>query len=335
MPWFRRGPTDAPPKGPDPLLGRGFAQYVTEDEAQCLRDQEALERGTIPEGAKRRVERTVKGDMPWMSTLSVHELFLGELLRIEPVVQVAGSCYYHASTDSRNRVYLDGNLDAANLVRAYYQAKDISLERLREEARDAGAHAVIDAKYHFKREETLVHFSVVGTAVRFKGLRQPRHALVSALSADDFYRLWQRGWMPMNMALGYHWHCMPVGYRTRSSTYSWYNQEVTTVTNKLMETRRHAMERMRQDAAQAGRADGLVGVSVESKIEETEILFSRGAGWDSGVTIDGTFFPYEPSGTVEIPAFNTEFFATGTAVARLSQSPVKADEVQAVLETRG
>ncbi len=335
MPWFRRPQNDANTTGPDPLAGRGFAQYAMEDAQQCLQDQEALERGTIPDSAKRRVERTVKGEMPWMSTLSVHELFLGEILRIEPVVQVAGSCYYHASTDSRNRVYLDSNLDATNLVRAYYQAKDISLERLREEARAAGAHAVIDAKYHFKREETLVHFSVVGTAVRFQGLRKPQHPLVSTLSADDFYRLWQRGWMPMNMALGYHWHCMPVGYRTRSSTFSWYNQEVTTVTEKLMETRRHAMDRMRQDAAHAGRADGLVGVTVESKIEETEIIFSRGAGWDSGVTIDGTYFPYEASGMVEVPAFNTEFFATGTAVARLSQSPLKADEIQAVLGAQG
>lgn len=331
MPWFRRSSNSPDSSGEDPLAGRGFMQYVAEDAQKCQADQDALERGTIPEGAKRRVQRTVSGEMPWMSTLSVSELFLAELLRIEPIVQVAGSCYYHASTDNRNRIYLDSNLDATNLVRAYYQAKDISLERLREEARDAGAHAVIDAKHHFKREDTLVHFSIVGTAVRFKGLNVPRHPLVSSLSADDFYRLWQRGWMPMNFALGYHWHCMPVGYRTRSSTFSWYNQEVTSVTDRLMETRRQAMERMRQDAAQTARADGLVGVAVESRIEETELLFSRGMGWDPGVTIDGTFFPYEENGMVEVPAFNTEFFATGTSVARLSQVPLEAGQIQAVL----
>lgn len=331
MPWFRRTSSTSGTNNPDPLAGRQWLQYAPEDAAQCQADQDALERGTIPEGAKRRVQRTVSGEMPWMSTLSVSELFLAELLHIEPIVQVAGSCYYHASTDQRNRIYLDSNLDAANLVRAYYQAKDVSLERLREEARNAGAHAVIDAKHHFKREGTLVHFSIVGTAVRFKGLQVPRHPLVSSLSADDIYRLWQRGWMPMNFVLGYHWHCMPVGYRTRSATVSWYNQEVTTVTERLMETRNHAMDRMRKDAAEHGRADGLVGVSVESQIEETELMFSRGMGWDPGITIDGTFFPYEENGMVEVPAFNTEFFATGTAVARLSRVPLLTSQIEAVL----
>jgi len=75
MPWFRRSSNSPDSSGEDPLAGRGFMQYAAEDAQKCQADQDALERGTIPEGAKRRVQRTVSGEMPWMSTLSVSELF--------------------------------------------------------------------------------------------------------------------------------------------------------------------------------------------------------------------------------------------------------------------
>jgi uncharacterized protein YbjQ (UPF0145 family) len=186
------------------------------------------------------------------------------------------------------------------------------------------------------RQETVVECSIVGTAVATEGLKPPREPLVSPLSADDFYALWTRGYVPVSWALGFHRHCMPVGFRTRSITSSWnfLNQELTSVTERLMEIRQYALHRMIEDAREAGqRVDGLVGVTVQSSIEETEITMFAGYGnygWGGGVTIDGTFYPYD-NGRCEVPAYNVEFFAQGAGVARIAARPLTAQEIIQVL----
>ncbi|MDA8194166.1 MAG: hypothetical protein M0Z53_09240 [Thermaerobacter sp.] len=328
MGWFRRRPPagNNPADGASPRESR-FRRYSPETAAQIQRDQEALERGDLPEGALTRIRRTTAGELPWMSTLSVPGLALAEQLRAEPVVQVAGSAYYHAATDQGNRVYLDSNLDAANLVRAYYQAKDLAMGRLVQEAALAGAHLVLDARHEFSREETVVTFSIIGTAVRLPGVDRPKTPLVSPLGGDDLLKLLARGYLPVGFALGYHWHCMPIGFGTRQSLRSFWNQEATQLTERFMHTRSNAMQRMAQDARRQHRVDGLVGVSVSSRLEETELRFVGGYGMGGGVTIEGMYYPYGPEGSLEVPAVNAEFFATGASIARVAAGPASRYQV--------
>lgn len=332
MSWFRRGKTS---NGSDssrtPPVVRTFRQYTAETEAEMERDRQALARGELPSGAVTRIQRTRGGELPWMSTLSVPDLSLAEMVAATPLVQVAGSCYFHAATDQGNHIYLDSNLDAANLVRAYYRAKDIAMDRLLQEARMAGAHAVLDARHQFSRNETVVEFSILGTAVAFRGVQPPKTPLVSPLSGDDFVKLLSRGFVPVGFALGYHWHCMPIGFRSRQQMTSFYNQELTDLSRRFMATREFAVRRMVEDARAHHRVDGLVGIEVTSKIEETEIRFAGGFGMGSGVTVDGIFYPYGPEGAVDVPAYNTEFFATGASIARLGGGPVDGRTLSAYL----
>ncbi|MCY0878813.1 MAG: heavy metal-binding domain-containing protein [Firmicutes bacterium] len=330
MPWFRKN-KDAgnPPAGGSSsrAIQHTFRQYTAETEQQMIQDREALEAGRLPDGAVKRVQRTVARELPWMSTLAIPDLYLADELRMTPLVQVAGSCFYNAASDMNGRIYLDSNYDAANLVYAYYRAKREAVERMLMEARMAEAHAVVDAQFRFSRQQSLVECTVIGTAVRFEGLRPPKVPLVSPLSGEEFYKLWQIGWMPVNYCLGYHWHCMPVGYSTRAIVSSWnfYNQELTSVTTRFSDTRRYAVEKMVQDAQGGPRVDGFVGVQVTTAIEETELTIFAGyqggfGGFGmmgNGITIDGTFYPFGPEGSVEVPAYNLEFFATGAGVARL------------------
>jgi uncharacterized protein YbjQ (UPF0145 family) len=344
MPWFRRGPDPSINKSEVELsqaLQKTFRQYSAETEAQMQKDRDALDRGHIPEAAETRVRRTIKGELPWMSTLDIPDLYLADEIRMRPLVQVTGSCFYRAASDVNGRIYLDSNYDAANLVYAYYRAKNDAVDRMLQEAAIAEAHAVVDAKFRFSRQEGMVECSVIGTAVRFEGLRPPKTALVSPLSGEEFYKLFQRGYIPVNYCLGYHWHCMPVGFSTRQigSTWNFRNQEMTGVTERFSKTRHYAIQQMVSDAREGPRVDGFVGVAVESKIEETELRIFSGYGGNfggfgmmgNGVTLDGTFYPFGPEGVAEVPAYNLEFFATGAGVARIAPRPLTKRDIAAYL----
>ncbi len=330
MPWFRKNKGDTPSANEVQLsraLQQTFRQYTAETEQQIQRDRDALDRGRIPEAAELRVKRTVNRELPWMSTLDIADLYLADEIRMTPLVQVTGSCYFQAATDMNGRLYLDSNYDAANLVHAYYRAKNDAVERMSQEASLAGAHAIVDAAFKFSRNQTVVECSVIGTAVQFEGVRPGKTPLVSPLSGEEFYKLLQVGWIPVNYCLGYHWHCMPVGYRTRSisSLWNFLNQELTPVVERFSDTRRYAIQQMVADARGGPRVDGFVGVSVKTEIEETELRIYAGyrGGYGAfnmmgnGITIDGSFYPFGNEGVAEVPAYNLEFFATGAGIARI------------------
>ncbi len=344
MPWFRRQkPDGATPEDIEKsrALQRTFQQYRAETEEQMARDREALERGGIPEAAAERVKKTVSGNLPWMSTLDIQDLYLADEIRMTPLVQVTGSCFYQAASDWNGRVYLDSNYDASNLVYAYYRAKNDAVDRMRQEALLAGAHAIVDAKFKFSREQHLIECTVIGTAVRFEGVKAPAVPLVSPLSGEEFYKMLQVGWIPVSYCLGYHWHCMPVGYSTRSiqSAWNFMNQELTSVVNRFQDTRHYALQQMVSDARGGPRVDGFVGVEIRTEIEETEIRMSGGyrggyAGFGmmgNGVTIDGSFYPFNAEGVAEVPAYNLEFFATGAGVARIGTGRLTKDVLSSYL----
>lgn len=347
MPWFRKGGKPDAPNPNDVQLSRAlqgtFRQYSAETEQQAQRDRDALDRGRIPEAAETRVKRTVGRELPWMSTLDINDLYLADEIRMTPLVQVTGSCYFQAATDMNGRLYLDSNYDAANLVHAYYRAKNDAIDRMSQEAGLAGAHAVVDAEFKFSRNQTLVECSVIGTAVAFDGVRPGKTPLVSPLSGEEFYKLLQVGWIPTQYCLGYHWHCMPVGFRTRSinSMWNFNNQELTSVVERFSDTRRYAIQQMVSDARGGPRVDGFVGVRFKTEIEETELRIYAGYGggfgfsgfgmMNNGITIDGAFFPFGNEGVAEVPAYNLEFFATGAGVAKIGQGRLTKDQIGAYL----
>ncbi len=343
MPWFRRN-NNSP--NPDEVklsqaLQKTFRQYSAETELQMQKDREALDSGRLPDAAVTRIKRTVAKELPWMSTLDIPDLYLADEIRMTPLVQVTGSCFYRPGSDANGRIYLDSNYDAANLVHAYYRAKSDAIDRMLQEASLAEAHAVVDAVFHFSREDSVVECSVIGTAVRFEGIRPPKTALVSPLSGEEFYKLLMKGWIPVNYCLGYHWHCMPVGYRTRSigSAWNFQNQELTSVTERFSQTRHYAIQQMVSDARGGPRVDGFVGVSVRTEIEETELRIYAGYGggfsgfglMGNGITIDGTFYPYGAEGVAEVPAYNLEFFATGAGVAKIGTGRLTKRDVSTYL----
>lgn len=333
MNWFRRpGSSDKT----TPTLGRpdiGGPQYQELSPEEQQADRDALDRGELPRRVLTRIEATRSGERPWLSTLDIADFYLSEGLHIVPVGHVAGSAYYHVATDPQGREFLDGNSDAGNLIRGYYRARDIAVARLIQEARLSAAHAVIDAQFKVNRQERVIEVSVIGTAIQWTGVREGKMIPVSPLSGEEFFKLAQVGWMPVGLALGYHWHVLPVGYRTRKISVSSFgqNQELAGVSERFSLTREVAVRMIRRDAAKMG-AHGVAGVEVSTRLEETEILYSGGFPGQY-MRIDDTNYMYEENGTVEVPAFNLEFYATGAAIRRISNGPLTAPAITQYLHT--
>lgn len=331
MNWFRRSNAPNPPRvseGTKVPEGAVYHEISPEDQEA---DRDALERGELPNRVQQRLVATSTGDRPWLSTLAIHDLFLAEGLQIVPLGHVTGSAYYHVATDARGREFLDGDSNASNLIRGYYQSRDLAVGRLIQEARGAQAHAVIDAQFKVTRQERVIEISVVGTAIQWQGVRAGAKIPVSPLSGEEFFKLAQVGWMPVGFALGYHWHVMPVGYRTRQISTSSYgqNQELTGVSQRFSLTREVATRMLRRDAAAMG-AHGVAGVRIDTHIEETEIMYTGGFPGQY-LRIDNTNYLYEENGVVEVPAFNLEFYATGAAIRKLSSGPLSPDAISHAL----
>ncbi len=333
MNWFHRSKSPNP-TNPQPssalLPGTTYHDLSPEDQAK---DLDALERGELPARVNQRIQATQAGERPWLSTLDIADLYLAEGLQIIPLGHVTGSAYYHVATDPRGREYLDGDSNAGNLIRGYYASRDLAVRRLVQEAKGAGAHAVIDAQFKVSRQERVIEVSIVGTAIQWKGVREGKRIPVSPLSGEEFFKLAQIGWMPLGLALGYHWHVMPVGYRTRQISTSSYgqNQELAGVSQRFSLTREVATRMLRRDAAAMG-ANGVAGVHIDTHIEETEIMYTGGFPGQY-MRIDNTNYLYEENGTVEVPAFNLEFYATGAAIRKIGNGPLSADAISHVINT--
>jgi uncharacterized protein YbjQ (UPF0145 family) len=330
MNWFHRSkaPQAAGRTGTTPPPGMTYEELSAADQQA---DLDALERGDLPARVLKRIEATQAGERPWLSTLDIRDFYLGEGLNIVPIGHVTGSAYYHVATDPQGREYLDGDSNAMNLIRGYYHARDIAVGRLIQEAKGSQAHAVIDAHFKVTRQERIIEVSVVGTAIQWTGVRAGSKVPVSPLSGEEFFKLAQIGWMPVGLAFGYHWHVLPVGYRTRKISTSSYgqNQELSGVSQRFSLTREVATRMLRRDATAMG-AHGVAGVHIDTHIEETEIMYTGGYPGQY-LRIDDTNFLYEENGTVEVPAFNLEFFATGAAIRRISNDPLTADAISHTL----
>jgi uncharacterized protein YbjQ (UPF0145 family) len=200
------------------------------------------------------------------SDFSVNEFLLVRKAGFEPVGLCVGSCIYHLGIQygSWNK-----NQEMDVLSQAMYQARELAMSRMREEAADMGADGVVGVRLTVKRlewDEHVLEFIAIGTGVvhakghtTFKGPNgQP---FTSDLSGQDFWTLLHAGYRPLEMVMGscvYH-----VAHRGMLKTMGTVGQnvELTNFSQALYDAREIAMERMQQEAIDAS-AEGVVGVDL-------------------------------------------------------------------------
>jgi uncharacterized protein YbjQ (UPF0145 family) len=247
-----------------------------------------------PQAADGRLAHTAGADPNgvFTSDLSVSEYALLGEAGFEPLGFVVGSSIYHIGLQVGR---WSQNVELQVLTQAMYNARELAMARMRAEADHLGADGIVGVTLQLQMYawgEDVLEFVATGTAVRALGgtgaHRAPDgRAFTSDLSAQDFFRLLASGAVPVAFVLGtcvYHIAHQSVMQTLRQTG---QNQEMIMFTQGVYEARELALTRMQAEATQSG-SSGIVGVNV---------------------TVSNHVWG----------AHATEFFATGTAIRRLSQ----------------
>ncbi len=222
------------------------------------------------------------------SDLTVNEYLCVEKAGFDPVGLVVGSSIYHVGYQFGG---LRQNMELDVLSQAMYNARELAMTRMEEEADQLGADGVVGVRLDIGRYEwgsDMAEFIAIGTAIKHKGGKLHRapngRPFTSDLSGQDFWTLMQTGKRPVGLVMGscvYH-----VAQRGMMQTMrqAGKNVELEQYTQAFYDARELAMERMQTEAQEIG--DDVLGI-VEVKLRENS------HGWGS---------------------HTIEFFAVGTAV---------------------
>ena len=220
----------------------------------------------VPESGLARLEQNKQG--LFTSDLTVNEFMLITDAGFDPLGLVVGSSIYHIGVQVANWAR---NQEMTVLSEAMYNARDLAMTRMEEEADDLGADGIIGVRLDVSRHDWgghMAEFIAIGTAVRHReGVvhRAPNgKPFTSDLSGQAFWTLLRTGYRPVGMVMGscvYHVaHRGPI----RSLGQMGRNVELPNYTQGLYSARELAMARM-QNEAQALDAKGIVGVDLQEK----------------------------------------------------------------------
>lgn len=253
-----------------------------------------LTNAQIPDHARERLagmRGTAGRGGLFTSDLSVNEFLLVKEAGFDPVGLVLGSSIFHIGFQM-GRWSKNQELDV--LSQAMYQARELAMARMEEEADALGADGIIGVRLVVTRHEwgeAIAEFMAIGTAVIAQNGKSHRTSagkpFTSDLSGQDFWTLLRAGYRPLALVMGncvYHVAHQGV---LQSLKQMGQNQEMTNYTQGLYDARELAMERMQAEAV-AVQAEGIVGTQIQESNH----------GWGSHVI---------------------EYFAIGTAVTSTSQ----------------
>ncbi len=259
-------PPNVPPQGGPP---QGYPQQAGVP-PQGVPPQ-GVPQQALPQQALERLQsmRATPGHAGlFTSDLSVNEYLLVKAAGFEPLGLVVGSSIYHLGFQFNT---FRQDVEVTVLSQAMYQARELAMTRMEQEAAALGADGVVGVHLEITFREWGAHmaeFIAIGTAVRSSNGGNHRNVrglpFTSDLSGQDFYNLVQAGYMPVGLVIGSCvWHVAYQGIR------QWFksvgnNIEMTNYTQGLYNARETAMARMQAEAMSL-RALGVVGAQVHEK----------------------------------------------------------------------
>lgn len=270
----------------------------------------AMTQGGVPQDAIARLRRMAgEGGKPlFTSDLSVSEFVLLEQLGIKPLGMVLGSSIYHVGIQYGNW-YQNQELDY--LSQAMYHARELAMSRMEEEAAVLGADGIVGVRLNvnaYSWAEAALEFTAIGTAIKAReGERYHTvhgRPFTSDLSAQDFYKLFQSGYIPAELVLGNCvYHVAHQGFMQQLRTVG-VNVELTNYTEAIYDARELAMSRMQAEAEAHG-AEGIIGMRIteQSWIWQPHVIEFMAIGTSivrrPGYTADGAL-PAAPTLTVSL-----------------------------------
>jgi uncharacterized protein YbjQ (UPF0145 family) len=208
--------------------------------------------------------------MTFSSTLSVGEFALTSKLSLRPLCQVMGACvhqvgYQYVPWSSWGSEQLMCELDTVS--QAWEEARRHALDRMTEEAVKAGADVVVGVSVRrgsYDWAEGAVDYLVNGTAVRLPDSKGDRWPLLSDLSGEDYWKLYQAGYGPAGLVASTAalFVSPSSGMQMQRFFTAYQNQELTEFTEGFYAARELALRRL-SSQADAAHADGIVGVQID------------------------------------------------------------------------
>ncbi len=224
------------------------------------------------------------------SDLSVNEFLLVKEAGFEPLGLVMGSSIYHIGLQIAN-MYQNQEMEV--LSQAMYEARELAMTRMEEEADVLGADGIVGVRLDVNRHawgDNLAEFMAIGTAIKHKSgehYRTPdNRPFTSDLSGQDFWTLLRAGYRPISLVMGNCVYHVAHQGTMQALKQMGRNTEMVNYTQALYDARELALSRMQAEAERDG-AEGIVGADVSENSH----------GWDSHVI---------------------EYFAVGTAIRSIS-----------------
>jgi len=223
----------------------------------------------LPRGTAERL-RAMRGtgDRPafFTSDLSVDEFLLVEQAGFEVLGLVMGSSIYHVGFQWQR---WSVSQELTVLTHAMFEARELALTRMEEEADLLGADGIAGVRLVFKHyafEENVLEFIAIGTAIRHrepgKFRTKDNRPFTSDLSGQDLWKLARAGYRPVSLAIGVCvYHIAHLSFMQALKQIG-RNQKMKTYTEATYAARERAMERMQRDAMERG-GTGIVGARVE------------------------------------------------------------------------
>lgn len=199
------------------------------------------------------------GDAAWTSGLTAGEFTCLRAAGFTPVGPVMGAavCVREETLEASDLPAWDADpARAARSGAVVRLARLRAMDRLDAECRALGGDGTVGVRVEigpFPGEVDTLVFRVHGTAVRAEGRVRPPRPFSCDLSAQEFTRLLDAGWIPAGLVLGVArvWVTRPVAARLGR------RREIGIWSRAVTGARRHAGRLLAQDAARLG-ADGVV-----------------------------------------------------------------------------
>ena len=262
---------------------------------------------SLPGGAEARLKAMRgTGDKPafFTSDLSVDEFLLVEHAGFQCLGLVLGSCIYHVGFQWQK---WNVSQELTVLTQAMFNARELAMTRMEEEADLLGADGVVGVRLIFSKysvDENVLEFQAIGTAVRHRERTgsyrtKDNRPFTSDLSGQDLWKLERAGYRPVTLAMGACvYHIAHLSFM-QALKQAGQNNEMKIYTDATYAARELALERMQKEAQERGGV-GIVGARVEES----------NWGWGANAI---------------------EFFAIGTAVAPMEGAPPRLDTITPIL----
>jgi hypothetical protein len=128
------------------------------------------------------------------------------------------------------------------------------LHRIKAEAKACGANAIVDVKMRTSHSGgcASMDFTLLGTAIKLDNIPASSDPIVATAPLLDFMRLMQAGIVPVGLAVGAQYDWLVDYQKVYGGSWTWNNQELTTLSGFWGSLRRAAHRELKLDTARHG-----------------------------------------------------------------------------------